>query len=333
MSQIIPHSSWVPTKAGYERLSLDIKAVTKQSVRKYGVEGVYTAEYKKQYKNKKNKKVAYSFEEFKQLATAQPVVESERAFWDSLKDSSFETLYADNINDSLFDEDCQGWNLRSLNDIMDRKSKQIEGVTDSYIYLGTPKAFFAWHVEDHYYYSISYLHFGAKKIWYSIPAFYAEKFERMFQGRYSCETYLLHKFMLADPEYIRRNFVPVYVAEQNEGEIIITFPRAYHAGFNCGFNCAEATNFATHAWIPFGINAAVCKKTCKVETFELNMDEIVKKNLPGNIDKYYYSSARDYFTFTFFVQVITKRGNEVNYSRTCQNRKSQHHTQCHVTVP
>ncbi|RRT55546.1 hypothetical protein B296_00027775 [Ensete ventricosum] len=57
------------------------------------------------------------------------------------------------------------------------------------------------------------------------------------------------------PSLLRLEGVPVYRCVQRPGEFVLTFPRAYHAGFNCGFNCAEAVNVAPLDWLPHGQNA------------------------------------------------------------------------------
>jgi histone demethylase JARID1 len=57
------------------------------------------------------------------------------------------------------------------------------------------------------------------------------------------------------PSLLKSEGVQAYRCVQREGEFVLTFPRAYHAGFNCGFNCAEAVNVAPIDWLPVGQNA------------------------------------------------------------------------------
>lgn len=57
------------------------------------------------------------------------------------------------------------------------------------------------------------------------------------------------------PSTLKSEGVPVYRCVQYPGEFVLVFPGAYYLGFDCGFNCSEAVNFAPIDWLPHGQNA------------------------------------------------------------------------------
>lgn len=57
-----------------------------------------------------------------------------------------------------------------------------------------------------------------------------------------------HKTCMISPEMLDKYGVPYQKVVQEERNIILTYPYAYHCGFNHGWNIAESTNFATEKY-------------------------------------------------------------------------------------
>ncbi len=95
---------------------------------------------------------------------------------------------------------------------------------------------------------------GEPKTWYGVPGDGAEDFERSMKEAapelFEAQPDLLHQLVtIINPNALTAKGVPVVRTNQYAGEFVVTFPRAYHAGFNHGLNLAEAVNFATADWV------------------------------------------------------------------------------------
>lgn len=79
---------------------------------------------------------------------------------------------------------------------------------------------------------------------YGIPAASASDFEETFKRSKPAlfaqqPDVLFHLVTLLSPRILQRHAVPVHKVLQHAGEFVITFPNAYHGGFNHGVNAAE----------------------------------------------------------------------------------------------
>eukprot|EP00529_Nitzschia_sp_RCC80_P014836 CAMPEP_0113519954 /NCGR_PEP_ID=MMETSP0014_2-20120614/43808_1 /TAXON_ID=2857 /ORGANISM="Nitzschia sp." /LENGTH=753 /DNA_ID=CAMNT_0000417733 /DNA_START=161 /DNA_END=2419 /DNA_ORIENTATION=+ /assembly_acc=CAM_ASM_000159 len=215
----------------------------------------------------------------------------ERKFWKRLGPTMTPAFYGADMEGTLFDEDdeCQGWNVSKLKSCLqlllmdqddgddDEGKKGIPGVTTPYLYYGMWASVFCAHTEDMNLLSINYLHAGAPKVWYAVPAGHdARRFEELMASSYQhakrdCPEYLRHKRSLISPAILKKTGIPFTTTVQYPGDAIVTFPGSYHFGFNTGFNVAEATNFAVPEWIPYGRQAKVC--LCRPDSVRFDMNK------------------------------------------------------------
>ncbi|KAK0069712.1 lysine-specific demethylase 4B-like isoform X1 [Biomphalaria pfeifferi] len=287
LAKIIPPKEWVPRKNGYDDIDLMIPAPIEQIVT--GHQGLYT-----QFNVQKK---ALHVKEFEAMANSPryrtpnhfDYEDLERKYWKNITFGA--AIYGADINGSITDDDQDYWNINRLGTILDHVKNdygiQIEGVCTAYLYFGMWKTTFAWHTEDMDLYSINYLHFGAPKSWYSIPPEHGQRLERLAQGFFptsfsECPAFLRHKMSLISPFILKKYSIPVHKITQEAGEIMITFPYGYHAGYNHGYNCAESTNFATKRWIEYGKRCLQC--VCRRDGVKISMDIFVKKYQPDRYE-------------------------------------------------
>uniref|UniRef100_A0A8C9U5V5 [histone H3]-trimethyl-L-lysine(4) demethylase n=1 Tax=Scleropages formosus TaxID=113540 RepID=A0A8C9U5V5_SCLFO len=198
-----------------------------------------------------------------------------------------------------------GWNLNNMPvmdpSVLTHVTADICGMKLPWLYVGMCFSSFCWHIEDHWSYSINYLHWGEPKTWYGAPGYAAEQLEEVMKKLapelFEAQPDLLHQLVtIMNPNILMAHGVPIYRTNQCAGEFVITFPRAYHSGFNQGFNFAEAVNFCTVDWMPLGRQCVdhyrmlhrycvfshdelICKMASKAETLDVVLASAVQKDM------------------------------------------------------
>ncbi len=175
------------------------------------------------------------------------------------------------------------------------KSKtRIRGVHTPYFYVsrteGTP---FGMHIEDFAAYSLNYLHCGAPKCWRVVAPKHHAKLEemlfnflnpqeRMLSSRTDlkarrppqCSQFLRHSSLYVPTEVLSLLGIEYTSVIQHQGEMVITFPFAYHQGYNAGPNIAEAIGYASDRWEVFireDLYQNCQKLRCLVEPMKMDL--------------------------------------------------------------
>ncbi|XP_069812163.1 lysine-specific demethylase 5B-like [Dendropsophus ebraccatus] len=139
------------------------------------------------------------------------------------------------------------------------------------------------------------------------PGYAAEQLEEVMKKLapelFISQPDLLHQLVtIMNPNTLMAHGVPIYRTNQCAGEFVITFPRAYHSGFNQGFNFAEAVNFCTVDWLPLGRQCVehyralnrycvfshdemICKWPLKAEELDVVLASSVQKDLVVMIEE------------------------------------------------
>uniref|UniRef100_A0A7S3GLB9 Uncharacterized protein n=1 Tax=Palpitomonas bilix TaxID=652834 RepID=A0A7S3GLB9_9EUKA len=141
-----------------------------------------------------------------------------------------------------------------------RHLEDLPGVTSPMLYIGCLYGMFCWHVEDNWLSAASYNYTGAPKIWYGVPGAAAQDFLRvattkipcLFDSLKVCPDLLTKKVVMFSPAILAQHGVPVFRAVHRPGELMVTTPRAYHAGLSCGWNISASVNFCLPQWLPHG---------------------------------------------------------------------------------
>uniref|UniRef100_A0A1Q3F7T9 Protein Jumonji n=1 Tax=Culex tarsalis TaxID=7177 RepID=A0A1Q3F7T9_CULTA len=149
------------------------------------------------------------------------------------------------------------WNLKVLTNNSSsilRSLGPVMGITIPTLHVGMLFSACCWYRDPHGLPWIEYLHTGANKIWYGVPDDQNSNFRSALTSLVPthcqnktiwlpCDTAMAPPHMLTD-----RN-VSLCRTEQQPGQFVVVFPRAYTSSLCTGYAVSESVYFASSSWL------------------------------------------------------------------------------------
>ncbi|CAN7991753.1 unnamed protein product [Ixodes hexagonus] len=151
----------------------------------------------------------------------------------------------------------------------------VSGVTIPTLHLSMLFTTGCWYRDPHCLPWIEYLHTGANKIWYSVPAQSSQRFHTamkdiMPQVCKDSVIWLPSDCAMVPPALLVENGCPLSRTVQEKGQFVVIFPGAFTSTIACGYSVSESVYFATKDWL---LTASQCfqhiKASCEPPTFSL----------------------------------------------------------------
>ncbi|KAJ1522438.1 hypothetical protein ONE63_001628 [Megalurothrips usitatus] len=190
------------------------------------------------------------------------------------------------------------------------------GVSYPFLYLGGTHSVFPLHVEDLSFWSFNFLLDGLPKFWIIIPPTSVGRLtdalhrKGFFYNHRWCRNNLGHKFYILTPQFLQEEGIPYEMVIQEKGEGIVLLPNAAHSGGNFGPNLAEACNFGSKNWIPYGCVSLNC--SCMNDTVHTDLSDLVAVHAPELLQAYINNTIREVVDDQYFQKsiVVRKRDSE-----------------------
>lgn len=149
------------------------------------------------------------------------------------------------------------WNLKVMtnnNGSILRSIGPVAGVTVPTLHVGMLFSACCWYRDPHGLPWIEYLHTGGSKVWYGVPDEQSSNFRTAFtkilpihcQNKtvwLPCDTAMVPPHMLTEEN------VSLCRTEQEPGQFVVVFPRAYTSSVCTSYTISESVYFATMSWL------------------------------------------------------------------------------------